>query len=354
MWIPLTGKHAGMRRGQFISQQRDTSPVTTDKPALSILVVVYDMRQQAMNTLHSLSAAYQSGVDESDYEVLVLENNSGSNLDPDELASLGQNFHYYLRREPGVSPAPAINEGLARCNGSHVGLLIDGARMLSPGVLSKARQALKLPGAIVATPGYYLSEQGRSEHGSGEVEASVVLQTETSLLDKSNWREDGYRLFQQACFSNGNRHGYLDPWMECNALFCAKTLLDKVGGADERFDLSGGGALNLHLYRQLATSEGTQLVILPGEGNFHQFHGGTSTTSGEERDALVKTFKEQLDGCWPGGFKAVSRQPTLFGTIPPAALPFLLASANSSAARYERFAASGREPWEDDRKLERA
>jgi hypothetical protein len=318
-------------------------------PQLSILVVVYDMPVQAMNTLYSLSNAYQEDVNEDDYEVLVLENDSGNNLDPAAVAALGTNFRYTLRSEPGVSPAPAINEGLSKSKGQYIGLLIDGARMLTPRVILHALQALATPGAVVAVPGYYLTEEGRSEHGTGEADGASILDREQSLLASNNWREDGYRLFQCAGFSNGNRHGYLDPWMECNALFCSRSLIDSVGGADERFDLPGGGALNLHLYRQLATSAETQLVVLPGEGNFHQFHGGTSTTSGEQRDTLVKTFKEQLDGFWPGGFKGVSRQPILFGTISPAAIPFLQTSAQSSAARHERFAANGREPWEDDR-----
>lgn len=328
--------------------------MSSSTPPLSILVVAHDMPCQAMNTLYSLSTAYQQGVAADQYEVLVLENHSGNNLDPAAVAALGSNFHYCLRDEPGVSPAPAINEGLSRCKGQYVGLLIDGARMLTPGVVCQVRQALTLPGAVVAVPGYYLTEAGRSEHGSDATDSDRLLREEQSLLAANGWREDGYRLFDRACFSNGNRHGYLDPWMECNALFCDRSLLDAIGGADERFDLPGGGALNLHLYRQLATSPGTQLVVLPGEGNFHQFHGGTSTTSGEERDNLVKTFKAQLDQFWPGGFKGVSRNPTLFGAMPPQAMPFLQASISSSMARSERLRAGGRELWEDDRTMEQA
>lgn len=315
----------------------------TSQPALSVIVIVYDMPRQAMNTLYSLTPRYQQGVSETDYEVLVVENNSGNNLDPAAVNALGRNFHYQLRDEPGVSPAPAINVALEQCRGRHVGLLIDGARMLTPRVIKYALQALRIPGAVVAVPGYYLSAQGNEEG-----DPAGILAHEEALLADMGWREDGYQLFRQACFSNGNRWGYMEPLMECNALFCSQQQLRELGGADERFDLRGGGALNLHLYRQLATAMGTQLFMLAGEGNFHQFHGGTSTTAGAERDVLVKTFKAQLDEFWPGGFKGVRREPSLFGAVGALALPFLEISLQSTAGRHQRFAADGRDPWEDE------
>jgi glycosyltransferase involved in cell wall biosynthesis len=315
----------------------------TSQPELSVIVIAHNMPRQAMNTLYSLSSHFQQGVAETDYEVLVVENESGANLDPAAVAALGSNFHYRLRSEAGVSPAPAINWALARCRGRHVGLLIDGARMVTPRVLKYALQALRTPGAVVAVPGYYLSIEG-----SKEGDAAAILAHEKDLLAAMDWKNDGYQLFRQACFSNGNRWGYMEPLMECNALFCARELLLSLGGADERFTLRGGGALNLHLYRQLATAPGTELFMLAGEGNFHQFHGGTSTTAGEERDALVKTFKQQLDELWPGGFKGVRREPTLLGAVGRFALPFLQTSLQSTAGRHERFAADGRDPWEDE------
>jgi len=308
------------------------------------------MPQQAMNTLYSLSTTYQKGVSSEDYEVLVMENNSPNKLKPEAVAALGSNFHYHLRQEPGVSPAPAINEALARSRGSSIGLLVDGARMLTPGVIKYALQALACPDAVITVPGYYLTERGKTEQGTRELEALEILKYEQGILRENNWMSDGYQLFRHACFSNGNRHGFLEPMMECNALFCHRALLERLGGADEQFSLKGGGALDLHMYRQLATADGTQLTTLPGEGNFHQFHGGTSTTPGGDRDALVKTFKTQLDKFWPSGFKAVRREPSLLGTVGHQALPFLQASVQSSLTRLERFRRESRNPWEDEPK----
>lgn len=320
-------------------------------PQLSIIVVVYDMPDQAMNTLYSLGSDYQRQVTAEQYEVLVVENASGNELDPVEVAALGNNFRYWLRQEEGVSPVPALNEALARCRGEYVGLLIDGARMLTPRVVHYTLRALAQPGAVVAVPGYYLTEEGRAETGSSERDAERIRDLERKLLQQLDWRREGYNLFRRACFSNGNRNGFLEPLMECNALFCARDRLLALGGVDAGFTLPGGGAINLHLYRQLATSPGSVLYLLPGEGNFHQFHAGTSTTAGAARDERVRTFKEQLDARWPGGFQAVRREPQLFGAVTPQALPYLRLSAESSALRAQRLAGAGRALWEDEDKV---
>ena len=46
------------------------------RPLLSIVVVVYDMPDQAKNTLISLSTDYQQDVSMEDFEVIVVENKS--------------------------------------------------------------------------------------------------------------------------------------------------------------------------------------------------------------------------------------------------------------------------------------
>ena len=322
--------------------------MATLQPSLSVIVIIHNMPQQAMNTLYSLNPDYQRGVSGDEYEVIVMENSSGNNLDATTVAGLPSNFHYQLRDDTGVSPAPAINQALARCRGKYVALLIDGARMLSPGVLKYATQALSTQGTVVAVPGYYLSGMGKTEHGSLEVEAAEILASEQAMLKANGWQNDGYHLFEKACFSNGNRHGFMEPMMECNALFCERSLLEGIGGAEERFKLRGGGALNLHMFRKIAMTPNSQLVVLPGEGNFHQFHGGTSTTPGEDRDALVKAFKKQLDEFWPDGFKGVRREPSLLGPVGQHALPFLQTSAQSAAGRLARFERDNRNPWEDE------
>ncbi len=78
--------------------------------------VVYNMRREAARTLHSLSRSYQRGVEDLDYEVIVVENGS----DPDQrlgeefVRSFGPEFRYIdLAGEASPSPAPAVNRGIA-------------------------------------------------------------------------------------------------------------------------------------------------------------------------------------------------------------------------------------------------
>ena len=46
-------------------------PAPADAVDLSVVVVFYNMRREADRTLHSLSRAYQQGIDDLDYEVIV-------------------------------------------------------------------------------------------------------------------------------------------------------------------------------------------------------------------------------------------------------------------------------------------
>ena len=59
-----------------------------DRPIVSFVLVVYDMPAQAQNTVRSLLPDYQVGADFQDYEVLVVENESGNHVSADFLKTL--------------------------------------------------------------------------------------------------------------------------------------------------------------------------------------------------------------------------------------------------------------------------
>lgn len=336
-------------------------------PLISIIVVVHNMPEQAWNTLQSLQTPYQRrssqvltdhSVDDAgaspaqnqqadalNYEVVVVENRSENTLSPERILALPSHFRYLLRDEQGVSPAAAVNAGLELARGDCIGLLIDGARLLSPGVLALVRDAGKaFPNALINVPGYYLSCEGAESDAS---DATALTAMEQSHLQSIQWQQNGYRLFERAVFSNGNRHGYLRPFMESTAFFVNRWALDRIGGADESFQLSGGGALILHMFRQLGMMAELDYVVLPGEGNFHQFHGGVSTRRNAERDELVKQFKRQLDSHWQGGYQALSREAIMLGKLPEQALGFLHSSCELAAERRQAFSRQGRAIWPD-------
>ena len=64
----------------LVASARAHPPIAPPAPAevlaLSVVVVFHNMRREAERTLHSLSRAYQRGVDDLDYEVIVIDNGS--------------------------------------------------------------------------------------------------------------------------------------------------------------------------------------------------------------------------------------------------------------------------------------
>lgn len=317
----------------------------SDKPVLSIIVIVYKMRRQAMNTLRSLALPYQKNIGENDYEVIVVENASDQNLSADEVAGLGPQFRYFLREESGVSPAPAVNFAFSQCRGELVGLIIDGARMVTPRVLEYALLAYRItPEALVMVPGYHLGEEDQKFHlTSGHSEEKEIRK-----LEELDWLENGYRLFRFAAWSSSNQRGYFQPMQECNCLFASMKNFDSIGRADERFDQPGGGSINLHIYRSLGMLPDSKLFVLPGEGSFHQFHGGVTTTEMEDRETLLKSFDQRLEEIWGGPFKALTREPMILGAVTHCAQPFLSKASELASRRFQRLTINKKPFWEDD------
>ena len=315
------------------------------KALLSVIVIIYDMPRQALNTLYSLSANYQQNIDEDAYEVIIVENASKNNLPTEDVASLPKNFRYFLRHEPGVSPASAINFALGKCGADHICLMIDGARLVTPGVLHYSLMACKITqDAVVVVPGYHL---GPKEHhlldNSSYDETKEILD-----LNRIDWKNNGYNLFNISCYSGGNLHGFFHPFMECNCLIMRKQTFLEIGSADERFNLPGGGALNLYIYRKIATHPKTVLFVLPGEGSFHQQHGGVTTTQVEEREALLLKQRDQLNSILATPFRSPCIEPILLGKISNSAMNYMKFSCDHGIRRLERFQSTQRDPYEDE------
>jgi hypothetical protein len=312
------------------------------------------MPRQAMNTLHSLSANYQQNISADDYEIIVVENKSNHVLNEAEVKQIAPNSRYFLheemREERSVSPVHAINFAFQQCRAPMIGLMIDGARMLTPRVLEYALIAQRIDeNALIAVPGYNL---GPAEHQLA-VEHGYTESIEKNNLQRILWKQNGYRLFDISSLGGANPTGVINPLLESNCVFASKKCFELIGYADTEFTYPGGGSLNLHMFRSLGMlKETNHYFILPGEGSFHQLHGGvttqdTSTQSKEDREKMLKKFAKQINKRW-GVFSVLKREPILLGAVTAHAQHFLKKSSEEATLRFNRLDENQTAHWVDD------
>lgn len=94
------------------------------------------MAREALRTLYTLSPAYQQNVAAQDYEVIAVDNGSTIPLCPDTVAGFGAQLRQIPHETTSVSPVSAINLGVAQSSGAAVAIIVDGARMASPGLVA--------------------------------------------------------------------------------------------------------------------------------------------------------------------------------------------------------------------------
>jgi hypothetical protein len=304
-----------------------------DKAKISVVVVVYNIPREAPRTLLSLSATYQRHIHANDYEVIVVDNGSTPAVDPNMFDSLEGNFRL-IRVDPGrPSPAHAVNRGIAEAKGEVIGVMVDGARLVSPGLLHFARHGAHLyDRAVVAALGWYLG----SDFQRYAMLAGYDQPREDALLASIAWPEDGYRLFEVSTLDESSVEGWFHPIAEANALFMRRELWDLLGGFDERFDLPGGGLVNLDTYARAIELPDVKRVLLIGEGTFHQLHGGIATnTPPEQNTDDWSRWADQYEKI-RGRTYAIpnpGQPPTYVGTLPRPALVHLVRAAVAPVRR---------------------
>jgi glycosyltransferase involved in cell wall biosynthesis len=284
------------------------------------------MVRELPRTLRSLSPGYQRDLGSDDYEVIVVDNGSAEPVDPELITS----FEGHLRLER-INPAPrspagAANHGLRLARGDLVGLIVDGARLASPGLLAEARRAGCLaPRPVITAPAFHL---GPVRHMQA-AEAGYGQAAEDRLLADSGWEDDGYRLFEISTPAGSWGRGLFGPAGESSSLFCFRSIWDELGGLDEQFGLPGGGMVNHDLYRRVCALAGVELIVLLGEATFHQFHGGAATSRRYTWDEMHAEY-QAIAGM---AHRPPDNRPLYVGHVRPALLPLVERSARQAINR---------------------
>ena len=306
------------------------------QPPLSVVVVAHDMARELPRTLYSLSPAHQRGIDADDFEVIVVDNGSRVPLDDGLDRYFGGNLRVEVIDDAPASPVRAANRGLELARGSLLGLLIDGARMASPGLLSSARRAATLANRpLVTATAFHLGEVTHMR--AAEVGYDQVAEDE--LLDRSGWDEDGYRLFQISTLAGSSSRGIFGHKGESNSLFMPRPLWEELGGLDVSFTLPGGGLANHDLYRRACQLPGIELIELLGEGTFHQYHGGAATSRRFSFDEMHADY-QAIRG---KPYRPPTNRALYVGSVHPSVLAHIERSARLAIERLDRTTSTARE-----------
>ncbi len=246
------------------------------RPKLSVVLVSYNMAREIPRTLYSLSPAYQKGVEASGYEVILVDNCSKEPFDEEVCRRILPGLRLHYMPQPSPTPVDAANRGLELAAGERVGVMLDGARLASPGLLNRALGAFSLDRRpVVATLSFHLGPDLQRK----SVARGYDRREEDRLLESCRWQEDGYNLFTISTLASSSSRGWFLPPAESNALFMSASCWQDMGGYDPRFRETGGGLANLDTWVRACARRPDAVIMLLGEATFHQLHGGASTNA---------------------------------------------------------------------------
>ncbi|MDR7127304.1 glycosyltransferase family A protein [Pseudotabrizicola sp. 4114] len=244
---------------------------------LSVIVIMHNMQREAARTLFSLSRAYQQNVAEDDYEIIAIDNGSSQPVDTKSLSSLTPNIRYHFHETSSVSPVEAVNLGAQMATGDAIAVIVDGARMASPGLLCRSLDALHLyPGAFVCALSWHLGPDIQPI----TIQNGYNQSQEDAMLADIHWQDNGYRLFDVSTLAPSSGMGFLNGFpTECSWFCISRSTFLSMGGFNPAFQTPGGGQCNHDFRNRALHLPGVVPIALLGEGVFHQVHGGVATNA---------------------------------------------------------------------------
>jgi len=280
-------EYAYMELDELQNPDFDKGPFPFD--GITFIIAYYNIPRQIERTLISCSPVYQkSGPNK--IEVIIADNGSTQPL-PADIKEKYPFVSKIIRTEGKPSPVFALNSAIKEAKFNTIGLIIDGAHILSPGVFRNTRDICRMfARPVINIPQYSLGNI--SQNLNPKIEDA--FDREAWRLNHLGWPEQGYNLFHYAVFSSEMTTRSIFNSVESNCLISKRSVFDSHGAFDERFDEPGAGFANLEMFSRLINHPENKYVVFPGEGTFHQDHDGTTTKkSPEERDRLVEIFKKK-------------------------------------------------------------
>ena len=245
---------------------------------LSVVVVFYNMRREAERTLHSLSRAYQEGIDDLDYEVIVVENGSAPTRSSARtfVRSFGPEFRY-LDLGAEATPSPVARAQPRHRRRARRDARADDRRRPRPHAgrapLRHGRPARPTRPAIVATQQWYVGPGQQGEHVHERLRPGL---RGPALHSASSWPSRRLPAVRDRPLHRRPRlvRRHLGEQLPVRAARAARAgrrlrreLLDAAAAATRTSSSTSGSA-------RPPTSRSATIL---GEGSFHQLHGGTTT-----------------------------------------------------------------------------
>lgn len=285
-------------------------------PRLSIVIVAFDMARELPRTVRSLLPPCQTGLAPGEVEIIVADNGS---TDPVRREWFDADAPVTVIRveDGGASPCVAINRAARMARADALAVAVDGARMASPGLVAASLEALRVrPDAFVATLGFHLGPKVQQV----SVAEGYTRAVEDELLAGIGWPADGYRLFEICALGESYADGVLRSPPETTFFVMDRARFLARGGFNENFRALGGGFANYEVFERM--TDGAPLVMLVGEGTFHQLHYGATTQEGGirrklpgEEEALADAYHRDFEAAAGRPYHRVDRQPILYGRV---------------------------------------
>lgn len=251
------------------------------------------MEHEIVNTLISFVPPYQKKVSISKFNLFVIDNNSSDNISPKVIESISSNIKYIKYPYESVSPVHALNWAIDNySNSDSIMICIDGARMVSDHILYQSFEVFKqIPNAFVFCPSYHI---GKKYHQELSAEGYTIEEARV-FLKNLQWQTNPDKLFKNAILAKSSRFGIYNCIAESNAIVTTKENYKRLRGYNTGFVSPGGGYSNLELFERYTLDEETINVSLIGEGSFHQFHNGISTSK-KNLQLIMKQEYELIKG----------------------------------------------------------